>query len=234
MNFTISKRLQTIADLVTPGNSVADIGTDHGYIPVYLAKNGISEKILAMDVNKGPLLKAEENIKAHNVSDKVDLRLSDGFEALNEGETDTVIIAGMGALLMNRILADGINKAHSTKEMILCPHCDEWRVRKFLWENGFCIVDEKMVKEDNKYYFILKVKNGADAEPVGEYLYYGRPLLAKRDAILQEYLKKELKLCHVIKENIMSNRVHENGERLAEITYKEECIKRGLDMYDGR
>ena len=233
MNLNISTRLETIAGIVTCHNSVADIGTDHGYIPIYLAKKGISDRIIALDVNEGPLKKAEENIKLYSVQDKVSTRLSNGFENLLPGETDTVIIAGMGALLINSILKEGLNKAHSAKELILCPHCDVERTRLFLYENNFAIRDEFMVKEDGKYYFILKADTGRMEKPEDEYLYYGRPLLERCDMTLLEYLKKELALCRIIKENILTNGNGDNT-RLMEICHKEECIQRGLSMYEIR
>ena len=111
----LSKRLTAVARLITKGNSVADIGTDHGYIPIYMAQKGYTDKAFAMDVNEGPLQRAVDNIARYNVSDKVCTRLSDGLKGLSEGEADTIVIAGMGGLLTIRILTDGAEVAHSAK-----------------------------------------------------------------------------------------------------------------------
>ena len=103
----MSDRLVKIASKVDKGSRVADVGTDHGYVPIYLALNGVAESAVAMDVNEGPLDRAQQNIIKMGVADKVSVRLSDGLDKLKEGEADTVIIAGMGGKLTIRILENG-------------------------------------------------------------------------------------------------------------------------------
>ena len=103
----LSQRLLAVADLASAGYCLADVGTDHGYIPIYLMEKGNYERAIAMDVRKGPLLRAEENRKSHGFEDRMDLRLSDGVAALREGEADTVVIAGMGGGLVIHILTEG-------------------------------------------------------------------------------------------------------------------------------
>ena len=102
----LSQRLLAVADLASAGHCLADVGTDHGYIPIYLMEKGNYERAIAMDVRKGPLLRAEENRKSHGFEDRMDLRLSDGVAALREGEADTVVIAGMGGGLVIDILSE--------------------------------------------------------------------------------------------------------------------------------
>ena len=106
-NMELSKRLQAVAGLVTAGSRLADIGTDHAYIPIYLARSGKIPEAVAMDVNRGPLERAEENIRAYELEDRIKTRLSDGFSALEQGEADSAVIAGMGGGLMSRILKEG-------------------------------------------------------------------------------------------------------------------------------
>ena len=117
----LSKRLNAVASLVTEGYRLADIGTDHAYIPIFLAGTGRISEAIAMDVNRGPLLRAEENIRAHGLQAKIETRISDGFAALREGETDSAVIAGMGGPLMIRILREGSGIVRSLKECILQP-----------------------------------------------------------------------------------------------------------------
>ena len=152
----LSKRLKTVADCVTPGNVVADVGTDHGYIPIYLASHGISPHVIAMDVNEGPLSTAGRNISLNNVDNLVSTRLSDGLKELGPHEADTVIISGMGGLLTVRILKDDMDKVRSLKELILSPHSDWDVVRHFLHDEGMMITDEHMVIDDGKYYVVMK------------------------------------------------------------------------------
>ena len=117
----LSLRLKTVADSVTGGNRVADVGCDHAYIAIHLAENNIAPRVVAMDVNKGPLSKAMENIEIRGLEDRIETRLSDGLARLNPGEADTVVIAGMGGALMVRILTEGESALYVVKELILQP-----------------------------------------------------------------------------------------------------------------
>ena len=140
------------ASMVTPGSRVADIGCDHAHTGIWLIQNGIASKVIAMDVRKGPLEKAHENLKLYGLEGTIETRLSDGLEKLNEGEADTVIIAGMGGTLTVEILKKGLEKIAAARELILQPQSDIGMVRRFLRENGFSITQEKMCKEDGKFY----------------------------------------------------------------------------------
>ena len=103
----LSKRLQAVASLVSDGYRLADIGTDHAFIPISLTESGRIPGAVAMDVNRGPLLRAQANIREHGQEKRIGIRISDGFAALKQGEVDSAVIAGMGGPLMIRILKDG-------------------------------------------------------------------------------------------------------------------------------
>ena len=130
----LSIRLKTVAEAVTPGNRVADIGTDHGYVPIYLVKNNLSPGGIAMDVNKGPLEKAKEHIRAEKLSGKIATRLGNGLAPLEPGETDTVVIAGMGGDLICKILKAKPEFLIEGKELILQPQSEWFKVRQILKE----------------------------------------------------------------------------------------------------
>ena len=117
----LSKRLQTIISLVEPGEMIADIGTDHGYVPIALVRRGICRKGLAMDVGNGPLERAREHIHAHSMENVIETRLSDGLHMLQPGEADRIVIAGMGGPLMQRILEEGEAAARAAGQLILSP-----------------------------------------------------------------------------------------------------------------
>ena len=205
----LSKRLQAVAGLVTEGASVADIGTDHGYIPIYLAQNGISSKIIAMDVNKGPLERAMFHIKANRLAHIIETRLSDGFEVLQEGEVDTIITAGMGGGLVIKILTDYPAITNSIKCFILQPQSEIYKVREFLYENGVRVVEENMVEEDGKYYPMMKVVHGQEADSYTEEEYlYGKFLLKNAHPVLKDFLNREL----VLKKEIVQNVKQKAGE----------------------
>ena len=120
----LSLRLSAIADLVTEGNRLVDVGCDHGYLPVYLIQQKKIPSAIAMDVRKGPLSRAQEHIRQYGLEEYIQTRLSDGLEGLKAGEGDTLVIAGMGGPLMERILTDGRSVRNSFSELILQPQSD--------------------------------------------------------------------------------------------------------------
>ena len=120
----LSMRLQAVADLVTAGSRLADIGTDHAYIPIYLLEKGTVTEAFAMDVNPGPLKRAEENIREHGLTEGIQTRLSDGFSAMKPGEADSAVIAGMGGNLVIRILSEGRDVVSCLRECVLQPQSE--------------------------------------------------------------------------------------------------------------
>ena len=117
----ISRRLKAVAALVSPGLVLADVGCDHGYIPIYLIQKGQIPRAIAMDINQGPLLRDREHIREWGLDDYIETRLSDGVEALNPGEAQCLVIAGMGGPLMEKILTQGKHVVENMKELILQP-----------------------------------------------------------------------------------------------------------------
>ncbi len=198
----LSKRLQKVADLVTEGASVADIGTDHAYIPIYLIKNHKVDRAIAMDVNKGPLERAKEHILAEGLEGKIDTRLSDGMEALDPYEVDEIITAGMGGALVIKILTDYPQVTESLKCGILQPQSEIHKVRRFLNHQGYKILAEDFVEEDGKYYPMMKVDfraHASEAYTRCQY-FYGKRLLEEKHPVLRQYLDRDKK----IKEGILS------------------------------
>ena len=128
--------------MVTPGSILADIGTDHGYVPISLVQRKKIKKAIAMDVNKGPLKRAEEHIREAQLEEYIETRLSDGVKKLEVGEVNSILIAGMGGDLVIRIIKNGMEVCRSVDELILQPQSELGKVRKFLRENNFEIIDE--------------------------------------------------------------------------------------------
>ena len=156
MGVFLSKRLAAAADMVAPGSRVADIGTDHAYLPIWLVSEGMCPSAIAADLRPGPLLAAREHVREAGLDNRISLRLSDGLKEVAPGEVDTITITGMGGPLICRILEDGETVARSAKELILSPQSEVPGVRRFLLEHGYTIIDEAMVSEDGKYYVIIK------------------------------------------------------------------------------
>lgn len=149
----LSDRLFAVASLVKRGSVVADVGTDHGYVPVYLVKNGIAKSAVASDINEGPLSSCRKLVEDENLSDKIKVRLSDGTESIASEEYDTLIIAGMGGELICSILAG--EKNLKDKHIVLNPMTHPELAREFLYSNGFEIENDIIVKDAKHFYSVF-------------------------------------------------------------------------------
>jgi ribosomal protein L11 methyltransferase (prmA) len=187
----LSKRLQTIADFVKKGAVVADIGTDHAHIPIYLIKNNIISKAYACDINAGPLEKAKENINYYGIKN-IELRLSNGLEKLKTDEADTFIIAGMGGELIIDILDRGQGFFDKKNTFILSPHTKIEEVRNYLLRKGLKILKEDMCIDEGKFYTVMEaVYMGKTFSYTKGELLFGKYLIDNKNPVLFEYLKKE-------------------------------------------
>lgn len=176
----LSKRLSAVAEFVTPGGCLVDVGTDHGYVPIALLEQQKISSAIAMDVNRGPLERAREHIAQYQMGDYIETRLSDGLHALRAGEGDSLLIAGMGGGLTVRILSEGEPLLSGFRELILEPQSDIDRVRAWLLEHGFFLAQENFVEEDGKYYPILRAVPGEKENLKAEELFYGPRLLERK------------------------------------------------------
>jgi len=190
----LTDRLLKIASLVTKGKRVADIGTDHGYIPVYLLNKGHVDFAILADVNKGPLENARGEVRHNNLLEKVDLRLGSGIEVLRVNEVDEIIIAGMGGILISELIEAKKEVAHSVDKLILQPMQAQNELRKYLLNNGYEIVDEVLVKEDFRVYEIIIAKYTDKNTAVEDEIYYevGKKLIENKDPLLNEFIDKKV------------------------------------------
>ncbi|MBB6217896.1 tRNA (adenine22-N1)-methyltransferase [Anaerosolibacter carboniphilus] len=189
----LTPRLLTIAKLIPQNTVVADIGTDHAYIPVYLIKNKIAKRVIAADVNNGPLQSAQKNIALHHMENYIETRLGNGLEILHPGEVDTVIIAGMGGLLIRDILTAHPAITSSIDTFVLQPMVAQDDLRRWLLNNGFMIVNEGLVKEDHRIYEVMVVKKGIQSVIDDIYYELGEKLIENNDPLLIEFIRKHLK-----------------------------------------
>ncbi len=218
----LSKRLETIIGMVSVWASqkekeitAADVGTDHGFVPIALVERGIVKRALAMDVGRGPLLRAREHVRERGLKDRIELRLSDGLSLLSPGEADVVILSGMGGELMLRILREGVHVRDSVKCWILSPQSELFLFRRGLGELGLAIQDEVMVKEDGKYYVVMAAEKGHMGE--NDCLRYGEALIRKKDPILREFLEQEREQLLKIREKLLDSRGEAAMKRLEDV-----------------
>ena len=217
----LSKRLQAVADLVTAHYKLADIGTDHAYIPIYLTQQKKITEAIALDVNEGPLQRAEEHIRENGLEAEIETRLSNGFQALQPGEVQSAVIAGMGGGLVIRILKEGEEVVRKLEECILQPQSEIEKVRAFLLEKGYEFLEEDMVCEDGKYYPMMTVRPPVADTAVKCWdtvqLKYGKLLLEKQHPVLREYLEREIRIYQSILEGLKakdSDRIRQRKEEL--------------------
>lgn len=198
---TISKRLLTIASLVPSGARVCDIGADHGYLSIYIAKTKYPLSVITTDINQKPLSHAKINIEKENINN-IDLRLCDGLSGIEKGEADTFIIAGMGGEMISGIIERGIEKVkNSTISLILQPTTSPEFLRNFLYNNGFKIEKEIPVFENNKLYSVMQVKFTGVFENKPEYIYYIGLLTPETDEGAL-YINKQYNRCLKCAQNL--------------------------------
>lgn len=173
------KRLETITKYIEETDIVADIGCDHGYLLQIAIKNKNIKKGYAIDNKQGPLNSAKNNLDKF---DNVDFILSDGLKNVNNSDINCVVIAGMGGMLINSIINDSIDKFKCINKLILCPNRNVDKVRLFLVENGFKIIDEDIVFEDGKYYELIIATIGEQKLSLNE-MFFGPILLEKKSNI---------------------------------------------------
>lgn len=193
----LSPRLEKIASLIPNGSSLADVGTDHAYIPVYCVEKEIIKSALAMDVNEGPLCRARSSIEKYGFEDKIKTRLSDGLLNLSPLEADVIVIAGMGGLLIREIIDKGKNVIDDNTLLILQPMIAPVELRTYLYTSGFYIEDEYVVREENKFYNIFKVKKG-DFTPSDIDIYIGKNLSKNSPDTFDSYLDYKIRVCKKI------------------------------------
>lgn len=233
----LSERLQALADMVTVGNRLCDVGCDHGFLSVYLVGNQICPGALAMDVRTGPLSRAAAHIKEYGLEEYIMTRLSDGLSGFQEGEAESLVCAGMGGKLMSRILSEGGSKAKSFKELILQPQSEIPEFRRYLRRNGFRIVDENILVEDGKFYFLIKACPVTEPIECHNPLFdlFGEKLLVNRHPVLKEFLEytKENAVQNIrqIEAGLAAKETERGKERRSQIKSDLEQIEEALTFY---
>ena len=224
----LSKRMQMIADMVKPADCIADIGTDHGYIPIWLAEHGITEHVIAADVRKGPLSRAQEHVREHGLQERIELRLGDGLRVLSPGEADRIIISGMGGLLMIEILSDCPEIASQTEELILSPQSDIDAVRRYLHDIGFRIESEDMTVEDGKYYTVMRCRHGKDCIYAPEDYLYGRIIIDHSHPVLADYLNHKIQKTQEIICRLTASDTEKSKKRIEELEQETSLMRAAI------
>jgi tRNA (adenine22-N1)-methyltransferase len=202
----ISERLECIAKMVEKCDSVADIGTDHAYLPIYLIKNGVCRRAIASDINKGPVEKAKLNIRMENEDESIECRLGPGLTTILPNEVNVAIIAGMGGNLIRDIIEDSMEVFKSLDYLVLQPVQNPDILRRYIYERGYEVIDEELCKDENRYYELIKIRYGNKIEHLEDtYCEISKLLLEKKHPIVKEYIFLKIKRYDTILNNIRDN-----------------------------
>ena len=214
MKLPISKRLLCCASMVQPGSRVADIGTDHGYLGIYLLQSGAARHVIACDLRKDPLENARRNAKLFGVDGKMELRLSDGLEKIRPDEVDTVVMAGMGGDLIQKILSQCPWRKREGLQFILQPQSAGNVLRRWLCEDGFEIQREEPVQDGHFLYTVMDIRQGEPAPLTPGTEYASPALLASGSPLVGNYLAR---VENALQETVrgLTNAEKQRPERLA-------------------
>ena len=190
----LSKRLNFIINNIDNSTVLADIGTDHGYIPLYATKNGLCSKAIAVDINKDPLDKARLNAILEGAGEELEFRLGDGLKPLEKDEAEVVIIAGMGGNLIRDILEESIDKVTSLNYLILVPAQNPEVLREYLYNNDYEIICEDLCEEEGIYYELFKVRKKDGESMALDTIYYevSPKLLMQKHPLMKEYINSKI------------------------------------------
>lgn len=225
----LSERLKMVAGMVAPCDYLADIGTDHAYLPIYLIKNGTVKRAVAADISAGSCEKAQRNITANKLNSLIEVRCGNGLAVMGENEIpDTIVIAGMGGMLAIDVLKSHISGS-SAQCLVLQVQRDIYAVRKHLHKTGYIIADEQMLKEDGKVYIAILAKKGGSEQYSELEYHFGRFELMRKSPVLKEYIEIEHNKIVKVLNSLLNKHSEEIEIRKAELNalaaLQEEALK---------
>jgi tRNA (adenine22-N1)-methyltransferase len=231
MHVKIGERLQAIADMVPVGVTMADIGTDHAYLPIYLISHNVVARAIAGDIHQGPYLSAKNAVVAAQLEEFISVRRGNGLEVVRPGEAETVVIAGMGGLNIIDILRSRPEVTATLKRLIVQPMIAAAAVRMWLQTNGWQIISEQLIQEDGKLYQIIAAEPGESQpfEPIlyeiGPLLWHSRhPLLLLHIEELIVHLRGVLAAMAGSAEAVHSAKYREFADKLKDLEDKRTCL----------
>ena len=193
----LSQRLEAVANYIPKGSRLADIGSDHAYLPCYTVKKGIVPYAVAGEVVDGPFQSAKRQVEMEGLLNEIDVRKGNGLEVISEDEVDCITIAGMGGALITSILEEGKEKLKTVKRLILQPNISAISIRSWLIKNGWLLIAEEILEEDDKIYEIIVAEKGEpEDKPISELekeLLFGPFLLKEKSAVFKKKWQTELK-----------------------------------------
>ncbi|MBE3585571.1 tRNA (adenine(22)-N(1))-methyltransferase [Desulfofundulus thermocisternus] len=214
----LTRRLAAIAAYVPPGAVVADIGTDHALLPIYLVAKGICPKAVATELNAGPYRSARTAVHQHGLDSKIDVRRGDGLQPLSPGEAQVIVLAGLGGNTIREILAASPEVLAASRRLILQPMADEGNLRLWLVKNGWRLVDETLVEDDGRLYMVMVAEPGPEKVSDSFILEIGPRLVEKKHPLLPVYIHKLISEYQHILESLARSNSPRTENKFREIT----------------
>lgn len=233
-NIQLSKRLKAIATYLDKTTLFADIGSDHAYLPCYVCTKYPNVRAIAGEVSKGPLARAKETVQANQLADRIDVRLGNGLEIIDQNDhIDTITIAGMGGSLIANILTEGKDKLTNVRRLITQPNNNGYAVRSFLARNHYFITDELIIEENDHIYEIIVSEYSADdlftALTEGEeknWLFGPKLMKEKSTVFIKKWQAEHDKIDYVIKQ--MKQAQVQDEDKIAKWQTQQQWIKEVL------
>ena len=214
---SLNPRLRKIAGLVPQNACTADIGTDHAYIPIVLTETGVTKRAIASDIKKGPLMRADENIRRNGLADRIETRLGAGLETLEPNDAEVIIIAGMGGILISDILENSRAVTNTAKLLILQPMTAVPELREYLSQKGYAITGEYLEAEEDKLYNIITATPHGNTEYSKKEIYLGRGLEETSPELFSRYKTAVLTKLNRRAEGLEKAQSPESKQELEEI-----------------
>lgn len=224
----LSERLKQVGSYVEKNARLADIGSDHAYLPCYLAKQRQIEFAIAGEVVKGPFQSAERQVRNEGLTDRIEVRMGDGLDVIRaEDEISTITIAGMGGPLIAKILERGKKKASLASRLILQPNVHAWSIRAWAEQNGWQLIEEQILEENQKIYEILVLEKGQMRLSEAERL-LGPLLIKQKSETFQKKWMREKQEWERILENLPQDERLEIAEKKLELRTKIQMVQEVL------
>ena len=228
----LSYRLGRVASHVPEGAIVADIGSDHAYLPCYLVAEGLAEKAVAGEVVKGPFESAKKQVRQEGLEDRITVRLASGLAAIEPADGVTAIaIAGMGGPLIASILDQDKARLEGVQRLILQPNVHAKAIREWAAANSWHISDEEILEENSKIYEIIVLEPAQKTVVFGEKeLLFGPILMAQRSDVFQVKWQREMAQWQKIVASMEANaEAADIGEKKQELTQKIKLVEEVLN-----
>lgn len=229
----LSNRLETVAKYIPEGYRLADIGSDHAYLPCYVIQKGVIPFAVAGEVVEGPFQSAKNQVEELGLTDKISVRKGNGLAVIERGEVECITIAGMGGALITSILENGKDKLDSVKRLILQPNISAISIRVWLQENGWVLVAEEILEEDEKIYEVLVAEKGSkkpfDKSTLEKSLLLGPFLLEQKSPIFKKkWLAEKRNWINILNQLEKASSTEESKRKKEELTNKIKLVEEEL------